>query len=87
LLIVPFAFSKHDLEQVSDFYFNTPDELYDLLDYVLYKDYQVKVQELMDIKNDSIILDVGAGKGYSDVKMVETTPGFNGKIHLVEGDD
>ena len=41
----------------------------------------------MDIKSDSIILDIGAGKGYSDVVMVETTPGFNGTIHLVEGDN
>ena len=41
---------------------------------------------MMDIKPDSIILDIGAGKGYSDVVWVETTPGFQGKIHLVEGD-
>jgi len=42
---------------------------------------------MMDIKNDSIILDIGAGKGYSDMLMVQTTPGFKGKIHLVEGDN
>ena len=41
----------------------------------------------MEIKPDSVILDIGAGKGYSDILMVETTPGFEGKIHLVEGDN
>jgi len=39
LFIVPFAFSLHDLEQQSQFYFNTPDELYDLMDFEMYRNY------------------------------------------------
>jgi ubiquinone/menaquinone biosynthesis C-methylase UbiE len=87
LFVLPFVQCVNEHEQHKlGLAFNTPEELAQQLDLVMFHDYQVEVQRLMEIKPDSLILDVGAGKGHSDIAMVENTPGFEGKIHLVEGD-
>ena len=59
-----------------DFNFNTPIELYSYLDNVMYKGYQKKILDLMDIQKNSLILDVGAGMGYQDIAMVQSVNDF-----------
>lgn len=61
---------------IFNFRWMTSKELWDKLETQMYAKYQTQVLKLMQIQQDSIILDLGAGKGYSNVQMVKSVEGF-----------